>query len=934
MRNAMKKFVAVVLTVVMLLSMAVPAFAAPNTSGHNPTTPVSLTIVHDRMPFAPPGDPMPPGVGEGWPGQGPGGIGPGSPGGQPIHGSNWSMVRLLPPTTWTGTTIPDAVVDAVIGAAPHVTTGNNLLAPIQTALTALAAPNNNWQVTSNRLRGTTDVNGVLTFTNAIITGAGGGLLATSPLLPVPASGAVTLTNNVHGQGIWLVWDSTPADATLHVGPALPENAFDFDEAEERHAPFLVTLPTFVHESFCPEHDMLLPDGTWDINCLEDCTHRVGWVYNVRVHPKQAPPPPIRKTLDNVVQGSEIINAGTVNERLVEYSILSWRFGIQIQPDLTHIAAVYRPYTIASAPNPAVSPVYPGFPELTRLPVMGPGYEFVLGTLAAPPANLNTRGGFFAPQGTRVQVTNAVAHANVVNGVTTADGWVMPPEFVAAPNAAAYGYGPRGGSVARPNRVTLTYESFVWPWPGPTVTHLNPAVPPSPNWSIVPPAVLPTPAPGNWQTGASDITAWPAGSELLTAANPVYIAIQDVLDPRHWVQRDPAMPATPTPEQLQAALEHSFSVFYYIGTTRHYVPRMTGTVENWILVHNRIVVGATGNAANPDIWQEAFWLYITDAGRRLIDQGDTLTNFYITFRTRSEITCPDEIRTLANTDVWMQYGRRPRQILINLPGCPDNRTAVGAARVNKINPNRQPLDSAVFYLFCRSQLYPVINAAQLRLGPAGGARIPGEAGYPGVEPAWPAPIDFAYHTATGVFPLGRFNPTGAAPTNVRPQPIRRAITGVATSLTQPGDADILAGTDFTPPWQILPIWAATNQDGTPAQGIGEGVFTNLIPGHYYIFERLAPPGYRRIDGFRRIEIVPPTCWPTVGGVRVPCTVANCTDCEDWEDYTLELEITNTRDFYLPLTGGAGTIMFTAAGVSLMGGAGLFLFLARKKEKVQK
>jgi len=133
----------------------------------------------------------------------------------------------------------------------------------------------------------------------------------------------------------------------------------------------------------------------------------------------------------------------------------------------------------------------------------------------------------------------------------------------------------------------------------------------------------------------------------------------------------------------------------------------------------------------------------------------------------------------------------------------------------------------------------------------------------------------------------------------------------------------------------PIRIATTGENTAMeQGVGQARFRDLPRGHYYIIEITAPSGYTAIAGLHHVYLCDGDC------ADVACTTGTVNVTQDLGGgVTVNLrikriEFTNTREFTLPLTGGAGTIMFTAAGVSLMGGAGLFLFLARKKEKTQK
>ncbi|MCL2572632.1 MAG: LPXTG cell wall anchor domain-containing protein [Defluviitaleaceae bacterium] len=152
-----------------------------------------------------------------------------------------------------------------------------------------------------------------------------------------------------------------------------------------------------------------------------------------------------------------------------------------------------------------------------------------------------------------------------------------------------------------------------------------------------------------------------------------------------------------------------------------------------------------------------------------------------------------------------------------------------------------------------------------------------------------------------------------------EPVRVAISGGVAGSTitaaQFEAANISGLALATPTYRGVNI--ANIPARTPAPSAGHALFFNLPIGTYYLLEVIAPLGsdgrpYRRIEAAQQLSIV---------GIESQYTPS----------FVHDTTFTNTRDFVLPMTGGAGTIAFTAAGVSLMGIAGLFLFLARKKDK---
>jgi LPXTG-motif cell wall-anchored protein len=47
----------------------------------------------------------------------------------------------------------------------------------------------------------------------------------------------------------------------------------------------------------------------------------------------------------------------------------------------------------------------------------------------------------------------------------------------------------------------------------------------------------------------------------------------------------------------------------------------------------------------------------------------------------------------------------------------------------------------------------------------------------------------------------------------------------------------------------------------------------------------------------------------------------------------VDVTNTKGFQLPTTGGMGTILFTAGGIAIMGAAVLLFFVLKRKAAKQ-
>ena len=90
--------------------------------------------------------------------------------------------------------------------------------------------------------------------------------------------------------------------------------------------------------------------------------------------------------------------------------------------------------------------------------------------------------------------------------------------------------------------------------------------------------------------------------------------------------------------------------------------------------------------------------------------------------------------------------------------------------------------------------------------------------------------------------------------------------------------------------------------------------------YYLKETKAPTGYNPSPDLFIIKVEPTD---TADYTNTTNTVL------DFDENRLSWNIENSTGINLPVTGGMGTILFTAIGLLLMAGAAYFLF-AKKKE----
>ena len=390
--------------------------------------------------------------------------------------------------------------------------------------------------------------------------------------------------------------------------------------------------------------------------------------------------------------------------------------------------------------------------------------------------------------------------------------------------------------------------------------------------------------------------------------------------RNWYVRSVIIPAGTTPLTLEAAT--TGGVVPTFGPTVWGTPNSIGSripANQWSTYPAALTAAAT---LENDI--QIFWFHLTNAGRQFVaatgytggnligagpattDPGNIRINFSVYAEWSVDLST-DDLGNIVN-DATLNYGNDPE---IDVPTDPDDRTSQQRGfRIHKQDAHNNWLDGAVFYLWPQS-------AVRYRLVGTGAA--PNTFHLPGAETSVPG----VFYPATPPAPAAgqSWVPELIAQT----PPIRRAVSGGAALAYTAFNTQAAAQPGGIGNWPVVPPVAFTPYTG-PAQNIpacsslphphaGIAMFTGLNPGVYYLFERIAPAGgYRRVTNLLRVDIEP----SLVPGAPVYVTY----------------RVDNAREFELPLTGGAGTIMFTAAGVSLMGGAGLFLFLSRKKEKAEK
>jgi len=857
MKKAMRKIIAVVLTVTMILGTTVTAFAGglgpgpvpPLPDGNNfntftfgdaslryPHEPVSLTILHLQGLLPANMQPSTPGQVNPW--DDPTLVNAPN---EPVIGSQWNAMRVQGPNApaWTNavhtppptaqanvSTIPASVREAM---AANAAAGDPIFGPmvagvggapdrwpiLTTAGIAFTpAEGGPWYRTSDVLEATTNTDGLATFAagfGANETGVTNHRVNCGDCAGCNAAGPCVDqlfgVNHDAGHGFWLVWE-----VYVPGGPT---------EENDLVQPFIVSLPMYRHIT-CSHVCDVTPGGTCDPDCVYVCACGVPghWVYDVLVIPKQEGPPQFGKEVGPVDVGRFPYDSNSGADfpmayENVEYSLIPWWFDMEVFRDIRYITQVPNVNMGIAACGTCANCI------ATPVLVCLSDYFIVMSDALDPRLVLS--------EGT----PNNPRYATTLPANMDANYWLSVTLETAC-----------GASISVPR---------VGNWEVVTQTIAIGAALPNPHSGNAPANV------GNRTTQVFQVRFTQAGRNFIADAAEVVILTD-----------------------CGACVECLSS-----------------------LACTEPIVGCV----------------CTGTDTCLAPEGMTLRVHFVTIA--QDLTTA-EWGNLPNTG-YLLYQTRPP---INIPPNQRPRTQVHNLLIEKINPQNQPLNGAVFFLFTYDQVE----------GPAGNrTRITGE------------------------------------------EPYRVAISGGvagSTITTAMMDANNVLAADRP----IIADTPAYNPNDPLPATTGHTWFSNLPPGIYYLYEAIAPGEYRRITGLQRIYIREAVETPMQGAQGACGTCADCLvpgadpwDCDDFEqayivhprcdvcagciaepqaactasvadrtellfsydraDFQWEFTFTNTRDFRLPMTGGAGTIMFTAAGVSLMGIAGLFLFLSRKKDNVK-
>lgn len=114
------------------------------------------------------------------------------------------------------------------------------------------------------------------------------------------------------------------------------------------------------------------------------------------------------------------------------------------------------------------------------------------------------------------------------------------------------------------------------------------------------------------------------------------------------------------------------------------------------------------------------------------------------------------------------------------------------------------------------------------------------------------------------------------------------------------------------------WLKVNGTTLTTDGNGQATQTGLANGTYYLVETKTNEGYNLLSKPLEVEV----------NVEYIDSQGNYVAVTD-DTATVNVNIKNSKGFTLPITGGAGTLIFTLIGCVLVGGGAIILFRLKKK-----
>ena len=123
---------------------------------------------------------------------------------------------------------------------------------------------------------------------------------------------------------------------------------------------------------------------------------------------------------------------------------------------------------------------------------------------------------------------------------------------------------------------------------------------------------------------------------------------------------------------------------------------------------------------------------------------------------------------------------------------------------------------------------------------------------------------------------------------------------------------------------------TNLPLTPQFSSPDGEFTGFEEEAYWLVEVEAPAGYNLLPTPIKVPVLDDIAQTAQDedGNKIPNHIQFTAGTDRINN--VDFKVVNTKNFTLPQTGGAGTVMFTVGGIALMGAAVLLLVVTRKKK----
>ena len=257
------------------------------------------------------------------------------------------------------------------------------------------------------------------------------------------------------------------------------------------------------------------------------------------------------------------------------------------------------------------------------------------------------------------------------------------------------------------------------------------------------------------------------------------------------------------------------------------------------------------------------------------------------------TLPIDVGLVANTDYTVTYNTTTRALLISF-------SSVGLAKLDGFAFTEVSFSAVVNNELLNKPDFSVSNEAAVNFTNANDVDFEADTG--GTGPViYTSAIEITKIDQTGVALSGARFKIATSEAKAKASEFLR-IDPTTQIIYDSGDAGYNSAGVVD--YEISPA----NQDSFTGLIDATGTAPNLTYNTYWVVETVAPAGYNMLSAPVAV---------TFDGTEV--------------GHTYLLEVTNNQGFTLPLTGGAGTIVFTVVGIVLLGLAAIVFVSFRKREK---